>query len=164
MLNFLDSITSSVLIEAIRTHRDLVPALAEPSRGMDQGVAAIEAHVARLDAAAIGFDDGRARHDHEARMRDGIAVLEQLAPAGLAGFARQDHQTPAFRHGCARPFKLHDTLVSLNALAHTWPLAVAPAGRLVPLAGIEPARCRHHLILSQIWFVTGPYRAYSCIV
>src|SRR5918998_6844460 len=29
------------------------------------------------------------------------------------------------------------------------PLTADPAPWLVPLAGIEPARCRHHLILSQ---------------
>src|SRR5919202_1940435 len=78
-----------------------MPAFAEPPGRVDDRVAAVEAHITGLDAPAIGFDHGRARHDHQARVRKGVAVLQQLPAARLASGA-QDSNASSQSKGMAR--------------------------------------------------------------
>lgn len=79
-----------------------MPALAPAPRGVDHRVAAIEADVARLDAAAVHLHHGAARHDHEPRMRGRADGLAALGAAGAALLVGGGHEAVMRGHGLNR--------------------------------------------------------------
>ena len=85
----------------------LMPTFAEPARRVDDRMPAFEADVARLRAAAIRLDHGRARDDQKAAVGTLGSRALPLALAAGAGLVGWGQLTPGDARAKRRGARIH---------------------------------------------------------